>query len=186
MIYIVVQSQPFPISYRPLPLINDPKNQSSIPLSRNERKGKGLKIHPSTRANLVNTSSSRSIICPDDISDKSSKPPVVARGPVARSFDLTWLMSVAVSLMLMMMMLIHGDSFAPAMAIACVAYEDGLFLDAKNIDITLVSRILSDRRRRHFALCSTIPLTRGRAVPAKDKDRSSGGGRRTCRRRSAR
>jgi hypothetical protein len=55
-------------------------------------------------------------------------------------------MSVAVSLMLMLMMMVlmNGNTLAPAMAIACVAYENGLFLDAKDIDITPVSRVLSD------------------------------------------
>jgi hypothetical protein len=55
------------------------------------------------------------------------------------------LMSVAVSLMsTMMMVLMNDNSLTPAMAIACVAYEDGLFLDAEDIDITPVSRVLSD------------------------------------------
>jgi hypothetical protein len=61
-----------------------------------------------------------------------------------------------VALLLMMTALIHGDSFAAAMAIACVAYEDCLLLDATDIDITLVSRILSDRRRRSCCFFRSI------------------------------
>lgn len=83
-----------------------------------------------------------------------SNSPVAGFDPIARPRDLIWSLNEVASLML-----VDDDSFAPAMSIARVAYEDCLLLDTNCTEKNFVSDILLLHRRRLFVfLRSTIHL----------------------------